>query len=235
MKTRVTLPFIYFVFSTIFVSQAKTIIDDGNLTQHYFSPQNSPRGRRENLCQNSYLYGGGLNSVTRNPSIEDRIADYFDRLKSFVHNTVFEATEFLLLENLLEENLLILQDLISEEALWSDNSFQVQNADRMFHDMVLSASLMKYFNPILGMPQRMIYKLLEINVKFLTLFDSYGLPAKPREKYREQINRFTIVFTSWYSIFMSLEDVPKILLLLFTINYTKSELSLQLLEGLVMD
>ncbi|GEQ69574.1 hypothetical protein JCM33374_g3246 [Metschnikowia sp. JCM 33374] len=179
-----------------------------------------------------YIYDGSVHLASRcHQNITAQIEIFMKCLKSFVHNTVFEDSEFRLSAHMLQNQLAHINWHIDHRKPVSlDLLTKLAFAEKVFHTMLQSAILMEFYNPDTWLAHRIIFKACQLNVVLLFLHNLLGQPDPSIPGYSESVFRSNNLLTSWKSIFLGLGDMSASLMFVFDLVIEQTENTLFVLE-----
>lgn len=143
-----------------------------------------------------------LENTTR--YVEEQVGRFVAHLKTFITESSFIVLKFELEIEELKQNLLKLHSDVQLEIHSPGLQVQFEFATHMFLVMVESAKNMEHFrvNSNAGYP--LVYKVIELNVRVLALYDAYGRLDTHIDGYLSELSRLRASLDFWSERFQNL-------------------------------
>ncbi|KAM9923958.1 hypothetical protein OXX59_004840 [Metschnikowia pulcherrima] len=130
-------------------------------------------------------------------------------LRGFIHDTTFEYMKFSSQVTVLSEELAGIEAIINEYGYTRNTLLQqLKFTKHMLQVMIDSTELMQFYEPENGSAQSLIFKVIQLNVKLLTMCDSRGFPNPYKKGYENDVYRFVNLLASWRDLFRARTQEP---------------------------
>ena len=166
--------------------------------------------------------------------ITDRLDHLIEYTKLFVHGNQFNSIGFELVETQLWETLKDIRQSVRREApRMKALTNQVTYATNLVRYMKESAILLHFYPLSNNQPQKIINRLIRLNLKLTTLFDLHGAPDPGLKHYDSAIENLYGKLNEWEEIIQSRPNIPLSLRLAFDVQLVQAEKTLQVLRRYV--
>ncbi|GEQ68812.1 hypothetical protein JCM33374_g2481 [Metschnikowia sp. JCM 33374] len=160
--------------------------------------------------------------------VQNRLDMFMRRLRSFIHETVFDVAGFDLRLEKLNRTHARLENLAkSNDPCISRLNPQFNFARKMFQVMIDSAEIMKFYKLENGLAQSLIHKTAQLNVRVLALYNHNGSPDPRINDFSTTVFLLEYLVHSWAKIFENVENVEPSLLLAFCTEFFKADETLE--------
>ncbi|QBM86401.1 hypothetical protein METSCH_A10400 [Metschnikowia aff. pulcherrima] len=130
-------------------------------------------------------------------------------LRGFIHDTTFEYMKFSSRISDLSEELAGIEAIINEYGYSRKTLLQqLKFTKHMLRVMIDSTELMQFYEPENGLAQGLVFKVIQLNVRLLTMCDSRGNPNPYKKGYENDVYRFVNLLASWRDLFRARTQEP---------------------------
>ncbi|KAM9933451.1 hypothetical protein OXX80_006927 [Metschnikowia pulcherrima] len=164
---------------------------------------------------NKHRSGSKIKSTERSPStiLSNQARKHLRRflrfLRGFIHDSTFEYMKFSSQISDLSEELAGIEAIINEYGYSRKTLLQqLEFTKHMLRVMIDSTELMQFYEPENGLAQGLIFKVIQLNVKLLTMCDSRGNPNPYKKGYENDVYRFVNLLASWRDLFRARTQEP---------------------------
>ncbi|KAM9940364.1 hypothetical protein OXX80_000193 [Metschnikowia pulcherrima] len=168
--------------------------------------------------------------LTKSGLIKDRLEWFILRLKSFVHGNRFDLEGFEWSKGQLHKHF---EDIVKGcEPLTPRGKRILQQkeyASRLFHFVENSAVLLEFYALGSDRAQRIVHRMIRLNLKLMNLFDSRGNPDPSVDDFAINVYHSYDQLTEWKSVFHSIEKVPDSVKLAFKVQLVQAKKTLRAL------
>ena len=168
--------------------------------------------------------------LTKSGLIKDRLEWFILRLKSFVHGNRFDLEGFNWLKEQLREHL---EDAVQAcEQLGPRRKKTLKQKDyasRLFYFVEDSAVLLDFYPLGLDRAQRIVHRVIRLNLMLIKLFDSQGNPDPLADNFAPNVYQLYDQLTEWKSVFHSIKMVPVSVKVAFKIQLAQAKKTLRIL------
>lgn len=167
-----------------------------------------------------------------NPSqeVQEHLEQLIQRLKSFVHEVDFTGAEFDKYSEDLGRKLADISNWVESFSHIESLEERLSFAKTLFFTMKSALSYVSFYNSgDTGL--YLAQKIVQLNVRLLTLYNNQGHPDPSIEGYKNDVFTFMKILTSWRNLFDELISVSLSLRILFEDEYSKAESTLHVLKS----
>ncbi|GEQ68570.1 hypothetical protein JCM33374_g2238 [Metschnikowia sp. JCM 33374] len=165
----------------------------------------------------------------------DLLDTFVGLLKEFVFKRSFDVLLFDLYVEKLQDNLSYMTNVVNSLPFSGRLGSQLCFATHMVQVMEESVPMLKYYATSHLPGRRWLYKMIELNVRLLTMHNSYGALDRSINRYAEKLLGFWRRMRMWEHRFTSLGGVPLEMQLLFEDQRSQAADTIDSLWGQVPD
>ena len=150
--------------------------------------------------------------------------EFIEDLKTYVIIQGFNDTGFALQREMLQARFRDIETLAAPGIRCKENlRLKLEFSRQMLKIMVDSAELLQFYKLDNGMTHDLIRKLIHLNVRLLSFYDTQGVPNMSISYASRDLTQFALKLMFWQNLFMNLTDVPLSILLGFHFHFKQAE------------
>ncbi|KAM9937500.1 hypothetical protein OXX80_002968 [Metschnikowia pulcherrima] len=150
--------------------------------------------------------------------------EFIEDLKTYVIIQGFNDTGFALQREMLQARFRDIETLAAPGIRCRQNlRIKLEFSRHMLKIMVDSAELLQFYKINNGMAQDLIRKLIHLNVRLLSFYNTQGVPDMSISYASRDLTQFALKLKFWQNLFMNLTDVPLSILLGFHFHFKQAE------------
>lgn len=165
----------------------------------------------------SYIYVCVPDATVNEFDLRERLLDLvFEKMRSFIGKTSFDHLEFEDLAEILEEQISYVGHSVSRFVPCIKHIYdKLQFARYIFREMKDAAEALHFIDPARGQDHTLVHKVILLNIRLLSFFDSRGKPDFRVKGYSYKIIRLTHTLLFWGRSFRRMELMSLSLILVF--------------------
>lgn len=223
------IPTVLVIFSSIV--KATSINGNTNLIKRPVAQENVTKIDPENdvSAPDLHIYICTINSSENDAAIAENLLDsLIERLKSFVNETSFDDFGFETLAHSIREQMTYIGTSIDPTTPCDrELAKKLRFARFMFRIMDDSVLLLKFFDPLRGQDQTLVYKVIILNIRLLVFYNDLGEPNYSMKGYEKKINNLNRTLHSWGEVFRGLEKTALSVTVMFETQFSHALFTLQ--------
>ena len=172
---------------------------------------------------------GAIITLNETRETELQLGEYYNQLRRYLENG-FDERNFVLVSKHFRERLSELEDMVSALSYNRVISAQLRFITLVFRMMTNAVESLRFFH-LRRLAQFLVRAIIKLNLRLLSLHDSYGVPDPSLDNYNLVITRLRTLIQTWSQMFKNSKNEPSATWIMFRDQYTRAVRTLEFLES----
>ncbi|GEQ72218.1 hypothetical protein JCM33374_g5905 [Metschnikowia sp. JCM 33374] len=162
--------------------------------------------------------------------INDPLEEFVSRLKGYLLDTKFEVDSFEKATGTLQRQLDYATSIAKQISHCGNVSFQIKFSQHMFQAMVEAIEMLRHCDVNGGGDLRLTSYVIDLNVRFLAFYNSYGVPEPHIPGYMYMVKRSNALLHDWKKEFDALPTARYGVRMMFQRQFSRAKETIEVLE-----